>query len=73
VFNPPTGIFNIVCHAVGHFWILYYVFLRHTLIQKLFTNYSARRHEPSTSLMATARMATARMETSRGPTYSMAT
>ena len=42
-------------------------FLHHSLIQKLFTNYSVRRPEPSTSSMATARM-----ETIRGPTSSMA-
>jgi len=41
--------------------------LHHSLIQKLFTNYSARRHERFTSWLATARM-----ETTRGPTYSMA-
>ena len=42
-------------------------FLHHSLIHKLFTNYSVRRHEPSTSLMAIARS-----ETTREPTYSMA-
>jgi len=36
----------IVRPAVGHFRLLFYEFLRHSLIQKLFTNYSVTRHKP---------------------------
>ena len=43
------------------------MFLHHPWIQKLFINYSVRRHKLSTSLMATTRT-----ETTHGPTYSMA-
>ena len=57
----------IICHAINHFWFLFCMFLHHSLIQKLFTNYSVRRHELSTSSMVTART-----ETIGGPTYSMA-
>jgi len=55
--------------AVSHFRLLICAFLHLSLFQKLFTNYSysARRHQPSISLIATART-----ETTRGPTYSMA-
>ena len=35
-----------VRRAVSHFRLLFCKFLCHSLIQKLFTNYSARRHEP---------------------------
>ena len=34
-----------VRRAVSHFQLLFCKFLCHSLIQKLFTNYSARRHE----------------------------
>ena len=36
----------IVRRAVSHFQFLFCKFLRHSLIQKVFTNYSARRHKP---------------------------
>ena len=54
--------------AVSHFRLLFCAFLHLSLFQKLFTNYSysARRHQPSISLIATART-----ETTGGPTYSM--
>jgi len=35
----------IVHRAINHFRLLFCEFLHHSLIQKLFTNYSARRHE----------------------------
>ena len=38
-------IYYIVRRAVSHFQLLFCKFLCHSLIQKLFTNYSARRHE----------------------------
>jgi len=42
--------------VVSHFQLLFYAFLHHSLIQKLFTNYSysARRHQPSIFSIATA-------------------
>jgi len=53
----------IVCRAVSHLRLLFCASLRHSLIQKLFTNYSywERRHQ-----------STVRTETTRGPIYSMA-
>ena len=57
----------LVCRAVSHFRLLFCVFLRHSLIQKLFTNYSYLAQREDTN-----RLATARTETTRGPTYSMA-
>jgi len=35
----------LVRHAVSHFRLLFCVFLRHSLIQKLFTNYSTQLSE----------------------------
>ena len=37
---------RIVRRAVSHFRLLFREFLHHLLIQKLFTNYSVRRHGP---------------------------
>jgi len=59
---------TIVRHAVYHFRLLLCKFLHHSLIQKLFANYSARRHGTN---CRTSSMATARTETTHGPTYSM--
>ena len=57
----------LVRRAVSHFRVLFCAFLRHSLIQKLLTNYSY-----STQREDTNRLATARTETTRRPTYSMA-
>ena len=57
----------LVRRAVSHIRLLFCAFLRHSLIWKLFTNYSY-----STQGEDTNRLATARTETTRGPTYSMA-
>ena len=57
----------LVRRAVSHIRLLFCAFLRHSLIRKLFTNYSY-----STQGEDTNRLATARTETTRGPTYSMA-
>ena len=55
----------IIRRAVSHFWLLFCEFLHHSLIQKLFTNYSARRHKPPYLLDGNSK------DGDPGPTYSM--
>jgi len=57
----------LVRRAISHFRLLFCAFLCHSLIQKLFTNYSYSTQREDTNCLATART-----ETTRGPTYSMA-
>jgi len=53
--------------TVNHLRLLFWAFLHHSLIQKLFTKYS----EKTQTVIPRSSMATAGMETTRGPTYSM--
>ena len=60
----------LVRRAVSHFRLLFGEFLRHSLIQNLFTNGQLLKAVEGTN-RRTSSMATVRTETTRGPTYSM--